>query len=290
MSEISKTARLVRRPQGSERVLVVGDGPVGRAFATALERAGAKVVSWSRRQGGVLPAADVVLLAVRDEAVGEMAEKVMQSVASDGSLPVLLHCAGALGPDEPFKGLKRKPLGAGLCHPLRSLAGATDDADLFGTVFAVAGDEPGRAAALQLVRYVGGTPLELEAAQLPRYHAAAALVSNHAVALVDAAVELLTSVGLERAQAVWALGELLGSTATNLRTVGLPEALTGPISRGDVDTVARHLLALAQHKGVAALYRSTGHRVTKVAAEKGRATPESLERIRALLGPILDGD
>src|SRR5205823_3545956 len=106
-----------------------------------------------------------------------------------------------------------------------SLAGATDDADLFGTVFAVSGDEPGRAAALSLVRRVGGTPLELEPAQLPRYHAAAALVSNHAVALVDAAVELLGTIGLDRPQAARALGELLGSTAANLRTVGLPEAL-----------------------------------------------------------------
>src|SRR5205085_10160878 len=107
------------------------------------------------------------------------------------------------------------------CHPLRSLAGSPEGADLFATVFAVAGDEPGRAAALSLVRYVGGTPLELEPSQLPRYHAAAALVSNHAIALVDAAVELLGTVGLDRAQAARALGELLGSTAANPRPAGL---------------------------------------------------------------------
>src|SRR6185503_13839633 len=123
-------------------------------------------------------------------------------------------------------------------------------------------------------------PLVLEAEQLPRYHAAAALVSNHAVGLVDAGVELLTSVGLERATAVRALA---ASTAANLERVGLPEALTGPIARGDVAVIARHILALRPHAEIAALYRATARRVSKVAADKGRATRDALLRIAALL-------
>ncbi len=284
--DISSTGRLQARPSSGEKILVIGDGAVARAFGQALERAAFPVERWWRAQRRPLPAGDVVLLAVRDEALAEVAALVMRSLAPSGdaqSLPILLHCAGAVPAEEPFAKLQPRPLGVGLIHPLRSLAGAADDADLVGTVFGVQGDELGRDAALRLVKRLGGTPLELDRDALARYHAAAALVSNHAVGLVDAAVELLESTGLPRAQAVHALANLLASTAANLRKVGLPQALTGPIARGDVEVIARHLLALRPTREIAALYRVTGRRVVQVAAEKGRATAEALDRIRALL-------
>ncbi len=283
MSEISKTQRLPMRPRSRERVLIVGDGPVARALAAALQDADAAPLRWWRRGGQPLPQADVVVLAVRDEAIGEVAAQIMARVDDDVTPPILLHCAGALPAEEAFAKLPRRPLGVGLLHPLRALAGAASDAHLAGVVFAVEGDGPGREAALRLCERVGGTPLVLEAEQLGRYHAAAALVSNHAVGLVDAGVELLTSVGLDRAQATKALAALLSSTAANLERVGLPEALTGPIARGDVAVVARHILALRPLAEIAALYRATARRVSKVAADKGRATRDALLRIAALL-------
>jgi len=283
LSEISKTQKLPMRPRSRERLLIVGDGPVARALAGALQAADVAPLRWSRGAGTPMPHADVIVLAVRDEAIGEVAAQIMGRVDDEATPPILLHCAGALPAEEAFAGLKRRPLGVGVVHPLRALAGADSDAQLGGVVFAVEGDGPGREAALRLVERVGGVPLVLEAAQLPRYHAAAALVSNHAVALVDAGVELLTSVGLERTQATNALAALLASTASNLTRVGLPEALTGPIARGDVAVVARHLIALRPLEEIAALYRATARRVSKVAADKGRAGRDALLRIAALL-------
>jgi predicted short-subunit dehydrogenase-like oxidoreductase (DUF2520 family) len=283
VSEISTTQRLPMRPRSRERLLIVGDGPVARALSAALAAADATPLRWWRRCDEPLPAADVVVLAVRDDAIGEVAAAIMAAVDAEVTPPILLHCAGALPAEEAFAALERRPLGVGVVHPLRALAGAAGDEQLGGVVFAVEGDGPGREAALRLVDRVGGTPLLLEAAQLPRYHAAAALVSNHAVALVDAGVELLASVGLERAQATTALAGLLASTAANLARVGLPDALTGPIARGDVAVVARHLLALQPLAEVLTLYRVTARRVSKVAADKGRATRDALLRIAALL-------
>jgi predicted short-subunit dehydrogenase-like oxidoreductase (DUF2520 family) len=283
VSEISKTQRLPMRPRSRERLLVVGDGPVARALVAALQAADVAPLRWSRKDPETPPAADVIVLAVRDEAIGEVAAQIMARVGDEATPPILLHCAGALPAEEAFAPLKRRPLGVGVVHPLRALAGAESDAQLGGTVFAVEGDGPGREAALRLVERVGGTPLVLEAEQLARYHAAAALVSNHAVGLVDAGVELLTSVGLDRAQATTALAALLSSTAANLVRVGLPDALTGPIARGDVAVVARHILALRPLSEIATLYRVTARRVAKVAADKGRAGRDALLRIAALL-------
>jgi predicted short-subunit dehydrogenase-like oxidoreductase (DUF2520 family) len=271
------------RPPSLERVLIVGDGPVARALAAALATAGAPPLRWWRRANQPLPAADVVVLAVRDEAITDVAAQLMAHVSADDVPPILLHCAGALPAEEAFAPLARRPLGMGVVHPLRSLAGAVGDGALAGTIFAVEGDEPGKLAALRLVNRIGGEPLVLDSTQLPRYHAAAALVSNHAVGLVDAGVELLAALGLSRAQATRALAQLLASTAANLERVGLPEALTGPIARGEVAVIARHLLALVTHADVLALYRASGRRVTAVAEEKGRASNDALMRIRALL-------
>jgi predicted short-subunit dehydrogenase-like oxidoreductase (DUF2520 family) len=262
-------------------VVVVGDGPVARALAGALERAGAPPSRWWRRLGGAPPSGEVVVLAVRDEAIAEAAATVMAAAAVERP-PVLLHCAGALGGAEPFAALARRPAGAALLHPLRSLAGGPEDAALEGVVFAVSGDPAGRAAALALVDKLGGVPLVLDGAALARYHAAAALVSNHSVALVDAGVELLASLGLDRARATAALAALLGSTARNLGALGLPAALTGPIARGDASVVARHLAALPDE--IAQLYRATARRVIEVAAHKGRAAPDALALIRTLVG------
>lgn len=283
MSEGSRTQPLPLRPPSLERLLIVGDGPVARALATGLTRTGAAPERWWRRAGKPLPVADVVVLAVRDEAIGEVAALVMAGVADEATPPILLHCSGALPSAEAFAQLARRPLGVGVLHPLRSLAGAADDSELGGVVFAIEGDVLGREAALRLADRLGAMPLMLDAAQLPKYHAAAALVSNHAVALVDAGVELLASLGLPRAQATAALASLLASTARNLGSVGLPDALTGPIARGDVAVVARHLLALRPHAELSALYRATARRVAKVAVEKGRAGRDALVRIAALL-------
>lgn len=283
MSDITHTRRLPLRPPSSERVLIIGDGPVARALATALLASGGALLRWWRGQGGAVPRADVVVLAVRDEAIGEVAAVVMRDLDEAATPPILLHCAGALPAAEAFAELPRRPLGMGVLHPLRALSGAPQDADFTGVVFGIEGDEPGREAAERLAARLGGVPLRLTAEQLPRYHAAATLVSNHVVGLVDAGVELLERAGLERAQAVRALTALLSSTTANLRQLGLPEALSGPVARGDVATVARHLLALRSLPELAALYRVTARQVAKVAAEKGRASRDALTRIAALL-------
>jgi predicted short-subunit dehydrogenase-like oxidoreductase (DUF2520 family) len=287
--EVTVTGRLSVRPPG-ERLLIVGDGAAARALYGALERSGVRprVERWWRQRGGDIPAADVVVLAVSDGAVPEVAARVMTAFKARGGdegPPILLHCAGSLPPDEAFAAVEPRPLGIGLVHPLRALAGTADDIDLTSTIFAVQGDVPGRDAALRLVARVGGIPLELgsDPSALGRYHAAAVLVSNHVHALVDAGADLLEGVGLPRGQAVAALTALLASAVGNLERVGLPSALTGPIARGDVATVARHLFALRDDAAMLQLYRVTARRLTGLSSAKGRATAEELERIRALL-------
>src|SRR5438067_10041181 len=125
--------------------LIVGDGAVARALSGALAAAGEAPLRWSRQAGGVVPAADVVVLAVRDEALGQVARQVVAALPEP---PVFLHCAGALRGAEPFAGVASR--GAALLHPLRAFSGASEDTALGGTVFGIEGDEAGRNEALSI--------------------------------------------------------------------------------------------------------------------------------------------
>jgi predicted short-subunit dehydrogenase-like oxidoreductase (DUF2520 family) len=150
-------------------------------------------------------------------------------------------------------------------------------------VFGVEGDARGRVAAQFLATKLGGTPLALDGAAMVRYHAAAAIASNYVVALLDAAVGLLQSAGVDEQAALGALVPLAQSAVANVGDKGLAQGLTGPIRRGDSGTVARHLAALASDPALSELYRVLGRRALGLAQAAGAAAPEDLAAIQALL-------
>jgi len=220
-------------------VVVLGRGKVGRTLAVALRRVGVKVRLLAGRTGKPL-AGEIVVLALPDGALFGSAER-LAALPSQRRPRCVLHCAGALGP-EVLTPLTEASVPVAQFHPLASFArpGGTE---LCGVRARLAGDRRAVAAGRRLCRLLGMVPLEgpLDATG---YHAAAALVSNGAVAIVAAATELLVSSGMDARVAASALGSLLATTARNVDVLGLPEALTGPVRRGDAATVARHLGAL----------------------------------------------
>ena len=286
-------------PTRSERVLVVGAGPVGHALASGLERAGFPLRHWSRKLGPLWQESasrrpvDVVLLAVRDEAIAQAAEYVVEHGAA-GPGSVLLHCAGALDPQDVLGAQRERVAGIGLLHPLRSFAqplpGTSSAAQIFapldltGTVLAVCGDVVGVQTAELLANALGGVVVRLPAERLPAYHAAAVMAAGHVAALLDTAVHLLRRIGLDQRAAERALSALSRSVIDNIADVGLPQALTGPIARGDAETVGKHLLALTRISCEATtVYRTLAYTAVDLAYRKGTATPEALDRIRELL-------
>lgn len=266
-------------------ILVAGAGRVGRALADGLVAAGLPVERWSRAQAPASGPRDIVIVAVTDAAIAAVAERLVADGYS-GPSTILLHCAGAIPAEEAFSSLRGEVGGVGLLHPLRALAGAPSDRDFTGVVFGVEGDAAGRAAAIHLAERLGGRPLVLDAAGLARYHAAAALAGNHTLALVAAAIDVLVGEGLDRGAASVALGELLASAGRNVAARGLPDALTGPIARGDIAVVGKHLAALPEP--ARSLYRRSAGATVQLARRRGGAPDEALLAIEALLGPHRD--
>lgn len=286
------------------RVLVVGSGPVGQTLFHGLTQAGLTVLKASRSTLGTIQtpvrlstesdAADVAVLAVPDDAISETAQTLF-SQGVVGPEAVLLHCAGGRRPSHVFAAWRGQVRGVGLLHPLRSLAAVgpvqpptvgdgTDRPTLAGAVLALCGDEQGLRAAQTLCAALGGQPLLLNEDQLAVYHAAAVLAAGHVATLIDVAAQLFAKVGLPRAVGQKALTELTASVLRNVDQVGLPQALTGPVARGDAATVAEHLAALRKVScQVADLYRVIAESSLDVAYRKGAADGDALDRVGEVL-------
>lgn len=288
---------------------VVGAGPVATAIAGALRLGGVPVLGlWARRaaparQAGsiagvaafssappdVLLESEVVILAVRDQVIGEVATMLL-GTGLVNKRHVLLHCAGASSAQDVLGEVQPRVRGIGTLHPLTAIADPKlAMRALEGSVFGVEGDAVGRETAQALVDAIGGIVLALDGAQMASYHAAAALASNYVVAALDAAAAALGQAGIAPADAVRALVPLARGAIENVAARGTTAGLTGPVRRGDAVTIQRHLDALKAAPGGAELgeiYRALARRALVIASRlDGRDAPDrgGLDAIRALL-------
>jgi len=111
-------------------------------------------------------------------------------------------------------------------------------------VFAVEGGRPALCVARRIARELGGVALHIEGRDKPAYHAAGAMVAGHMLGLVEASMRILMRLGFTRSRAVRALLPLVRQTLDNFERIGPAASWTGPVSRGDYLTVARHAAAL----------------------------------------------
>jgi predicted short-subunit dehydrogenase-like oxidoreductase (DUF2520 family) len=285
---------------------IVGAGPVATALAGALRLGGVPVLGlWARRPPAaraagaaagvaafssappdILLEAEVVLLAVRDGAVPEVAQTLV-GTGLVGKRHVMLHCAGAASARELLAGVADKVGGIGTLHPLQAIAdGRAAMRSLKGTVFGVEGSELARAKAHKLVGALGGVVLQLDSSQMASYHCAAALASNYLVSAIDAAAQVLAGAGVSPTQAAQALLPLAEGALRNVAGKGTTDGLTGPVRRGDAATIQRHLDALQKRADIAQLYRALARHAVEIASRiDGPDAPdrEGLAAIRQIL-------
>jgi predicted short-subunit dehydrogenase-like oxidoreductase (DUF2520 family) len=259
-------------------VVLLGAGRLGGALRLALDAAGVEVTAhWTRSKAtaaaarteglevveGPLPdairSADLVCLAVSDRALSSLAGELASSglVRPAGTV---VHHSGATDLS-PLAAL-RSTAHVGSLHPLVSVASRRTVLASVACAIEASDDETVRHLD-GLARRISLKPLRWQGDRA-RYHAAACLVGNFPQALMAAAVRLLEEAGVDAQTAREALGPLLLSAARNAADHGGAAAFSGPVARGDVEVVRRHLAALDAPgmADVAGLYRSA----TQVAA------------------------
>lgn len=235
---------------------VVGAGRVGAVLGAALARAGHRVVAayavslTSRtRAGAMLPDvplvevaevfenADLVLLTVPDDTLPQLVEGLAATgVVRPGQF--LVHTSGrhGVGVLDPATRVGALPLAL---HPAMTFTGtAVDLQRLSGATFGITAPEPLWPVAEALVVEMGAEPVRVDEDRRGLYHAALAHGANHLATLINDAMDLLRAAGI--AEPDKSLAPLLFAAMDNTLRQG-DDALTGPVARGDADTVARHV-------------------------------------------------
>lgn len=233
-----------QEPAG-ETIFIFGAGKVGAGLARALRRAGMRVTLRPQRAG--LPArridAGVIIVAVRDRDVAPTAEALVKHGLIGHRRAAVVHCAGALGPDA-LAAARGPNVAVAQMHPMISFAAKDLSPSLDRGQLHVDGDPAAVKAARAIGKRLGMSARTIPGLDRVAYHAAAGLVANGAAALAAGGVDLLEKAGVDRETAAAMLGPLLRSVAENVEQLGLPDALTGPIRRGDAAGLGRHLATL----------------------------------------------
>lgn len=248
------------------------------ATASGFIGQGTPIADWS-----ALESVDLVMIAASDSALAACAS----SLAASGVLgpgAVVFHCSGAVGL-EVLAPVERAGAFVARLHALKSFAAPERAVPAFpGTYCGLEGHIEALRVLEVLVHACGGQPFRLPSAGAIFYHAAAVLVSNYLVSLIEAGLRCSAQAGFARSEASAMLQGLVTSTLDNVFDVGTTAALTGPIARGDTEVVRTQLAALsAADPAVAEAYRALGTLAVEVSERQGSASPASLAQIRNVL-------
>lgn len=217
------------------------------------------------KQLPLLRADGLFLIATPDDQIAPVATQLAQ-LDTGKRKPIVLHTSGALS-SAALAPLRARGWHTGSIHPLISVSEKPQGIpELRGAYWSIEGDSAALRLAKTVVRDLGGRSFTIRSDDKPLYHAAAVMTAGNVVALFDVALEMLVQCGLDRKTARSILLPLLASTVRNLEARDPAAALTGPFSRGDVETVKRHLKALERSKlkESSELYRLLGKRSLKM--------------------------
>lgn len=258
------------------KVVIAGRGRVGKGLATALRSSSvrARVVRGRTVGRSDVKGADLVVLAVPDDAIASCAHRIAAELDPETAV---VHCSGARDLTV-LDACRARGVPVGAMHPMASFADAKRPPPLEHTTFVVQGD----ARAIRVVRQLAtgmGARVMVAPVHGPVYHAAAVLVANATAALAHTGVQLLESLSIPRKKALGAVAGLLRTVAHNVERVGVPEALTGPVARGDASTVRAHRTALA---GANRLAAETYDRIAPAIVHTATAAGLPASRARAI--------
>lgn len=284
-----------------KRIGIIGAGVVGTAIGVVLNEKGYEITgvhdinSESTQQlverigctaykspHEVSRSADILFITTSDSSI----EKVVNTLADGGAFfagQIVVHMSGAQSSEILDKA---KEFGAKILsvHPLQSFAG-TDLAikSLPGSIFSIEGDRDAYDAAVCIVETLRGEYFFIDRKAKPLYHAGACVVSNYLVTIIDFGAKLLESTGIPKGMALKALLPLIAGTVNNVENIGIPKALTGPIARGDLSTILKHLDCLEEMAPeMMKLYSWLGFYTARIAVDKGSIDEKSMEEFQKI--------
>lgn len=170
-------------------------------------------------------------------------------------------------------------------HPVQNFADPLVSVGQFaGTWCALEGDAAATQILRQAVEAIGGRTIAIAPHQKTLYHAGAVMACNYLVALLDVSLDILQTAGVNREQGAALLAPILRATVENVLEQGVDNAMTGPISRGDVQIIERHIKELERlGPESASVYRELGRATLAVAERRRELAGDKIQKMRDLL-------
>ena len=277
----------------------IGAGTVATALAIRLREKGYPIVAVASRSRSsaenlaqavegcsvcddgqrVSDVADLVFITTPDDAISSVVNSVKWRSGQG-----VIHCSGA---DSALALEPAKAFGAevGSFHPLQTFASVSYAVDnLPGSTFAIEAEGNLLDELKGMAEVLNGHVVELKSEDKVLYHAAAVLACNYTVTLTKLATDLWETFGVSTPEATKSLMPLMRGTINNLDNVGLPNCLTGPVARGDLGTIRKHLDALASKAPhLLPAYRELGLQTIPIALAKGKIKEEQASQLHHLL-------
>lgn len=285
------------------RLGIIGAGRVGASFVSAFPQEISGIVCSTKEHtqaaaqrlqvkgypdsAALAAVSDIVLLTVQDDALVDVSDQLAAGLAGTQERQIcFFHCSGAqdLSPLQP---LKKLGFSVGSIHPLQSFAAPAAE-NLRGIYMAVDGDEKAQKVAVSLVRSLDSIPFTVPETERMLYHAAACFCSNYVVTAAAIAQQLMSRWTETEEDAAKALWPLFAGTAANLQhSILFRTALTGPVARGDLGTIKKHVSCLPQK--LLPVYAALGTATADIAAENGTIDEKTHDDLRKILA-MAEGD
>lgn len=282
-------------------VTVIGLGALGSVLVPALRESGLTVKSvynrtptkakatagkWDIPIFGSFPAkaddlGNLIFLTVSDSSISEAAMK-LDWITDDFSNKIIVHCSGNESSDL-LGSLSNKGASTAAFHPLQSFTQSSKPEDFRNIYFSLEGDEKAKNILEEITQSFGAQCINVSKKGKSCLHAAAVMASNYLVALTGASADIGSLGNLDEDELKEALLPLMQTTLRNIAGNPLSGALSGPIARGDVQTVEKHLELLKAKRELFNLYKMLGKQTLKIAENKESLDKSAIASLRSLL-------
>ncbi|HLW86779.1 MAG TPA: DUF2520 domain-containing protein [Candidatus Sulfotelmatobacter sp.] len=258
--------------RGRLRITIAGAGNLGSVLATCLHRAGYAIDEIvfhnsraARRKAGVLARsvdaravdvaganleAEVFWFCVPDDAIAEVAQSLAEKTNWKGR--IALHSSGALSSEE-LTALKRRGAHVASVHPMMTFV-AGSKPSLAGVPWAIEGDAVAVRVSRRMVKDLGGQAYAIRKQEKVAYHAWGTFASPLLTALLATTEQVAAAAGVNRKEAKRRMLPILQQTLANYAALNAAGAFSGPIVRGDAETIRRHLRSLRKVPGAGEVY------------------------------------
>ena len=287
-----------------KKISWIGCGKVGRTLARALQHAGyqtAAVVCRSQDSAqkavhfigagkptteveDALESSTVHFITANDDSIAELVTIIDDAAADTLAQHYFFHTSGSVN-STVLEPLAKKGAYVASIHPLQVFADPVKALEtLPGVYYAIEGNDKAMELAVQMVDHLQGKLLLIPTGRKVLYHVAGVFVANYMMVLIDLALHIMQDLGETQEDSFDAFLPLMVGALQNVETLGVSEALTGPIARGDANTVKSHLNALqALRPEVLEIYRTLGQEAVNIALRAGKITPKKAQALNAVL-------